>query len=61
MEHVALKTLCSILCFVWGGVQLWKKFSLVKVLKNILWLTDIYVFLPHVGKGTVGWFYLELN
>lgn len=37
----------SVLC---GGVQSWKRFCLVMVLKNILCLVDICVFLSHVGK-----------
>lgn len=47
--------------FCMGDVQLWKKFGVVKVLKNILWLIDTYVFLSRVGKDTSGWFYLEPN
>lgn len=54
-EHMALKTLCSILCCVWGV------FYLVKMLKNILSLIGIFVFLSCVGRDTSGWFNLELN
>lgn len=51
MEHVALK-MQHPLCCAWA-VQSWKRFCVVKMLKNILCLIDVYVFLSHVGKDTL--------
>lgn len=52
----------SILCFVWGsGMQLRKRFCVVKILKNILHSIDICVFLSHTGKNRVVLPWVELG